>query len=144
MTSNNLKEIILAGNNDYELCSNTAGTILYQEHFRHHVLTKTDLKEILRTISTGNFKAYLIKVNNGNILPPDDFSWIEKFNLIRLYNAGISYVAYVSPQNMFNSLEMEKELKPGKIFRIRIFKKDADAINWLEQKLNKDPEIFTV
>lgn len=114
------------------LSSNAARTILYQEHFKPHVLTRTELKEILMAISSGSFEAYLIQVHNGKLLPPDDLSWVERFNLMRLYKAGISRVAYVSPQNIFNTMEMQKELKPGKVFHIRIFRKASDAILWLE------------
>lgn len=130
-----LQETILARNNKYLLTTNTTGCILYQEHFHLHVLSKSELREILGIISSGNFSAYIIKVNNGSILPPDDLAWVENFNLMRLYKAGISRVAYVSPQNIFNSLEMEKELLPGKFFQIRIFKKITDAILWLEKTL---------
>ncbi|MCY2687611.1 hypothetical protein [Salinimicrobium sp. TH3] len=132
------QEKMLAENEDYSLSCNPSGTILYQEHFRVHDLTKPELKQILNTISSGSFKAYLIKVNNGNIFPPEDLAWIEKFNLLRLFKAGISKVAYVSPKNLFSSLEMEKEIKPGKIFRIRIFKRTKDAAQWLEQSLQKE------
>ena len=137
MKPSNLQEQILASNTHYLLATNSTGSILYQEHFESRVLSKPELREILRIIGSGNFSAYLIKVNNGSILPPDDLSWVEKFNLMRLYKAGIAYVAYVSPQNIFNSLEMEKELKPGKILRIRIFRKMSDAVLWLGK--NCDP-----
>lgn len=132
MKFENFQELILAENAYYSLSSNVAGTVLYQEHFRPHSLSRKELKEILGIISTGNFEAYLIKVNNGNILPPDDLAWVERINLNRLLRAGITHVAYVSPQNVFNSLELEKELEPGSIFRIRIFKKISDAVKWLE------------
>lgn len=128
-----LQEKILTSNKNYLLATDATGSILYQEHFHPHVLSKSELREILSIITSGNFSAYVIKVNNGSILPPDDWSWVEHFNLMRLYTAGISRVAYVSPQNIFNSLEMEKELIPGKIFRIRIFKLMTDAILWLEK-----------
>lgn len=134
----NFHEIVLAESEDYLLSSNPSGTILYQEHYRIHVLTRTELKQILQAISSGSIKGYLIKVNNGNILPPDDLAWVERFNLKRLLKAGITHVAYVSPQNVFNSLEMEKEIQPGSIFRIRIFKKIEDAVLWLEQTLHKE------
>lgn len=132
------QEVILAENNSYLLATNVPGNVLFQEHFETRNLTKPELKEILGVISTGNFSAYLIKVNNGSILPPDDWSWVERFNLMRLYKAGISRVAYVSPQNIFNTLELEKELKPGKIFRIRIFRKINDAVSWLEKDLQQE------
>ncbi|WP_156879226.1 hypothetical protein [Salinimicrobium xinjiangense] len=137
LNPHHLQEVILAENANYMLSSNAAGTILYQEHFKPHLLKRTELKEILHAMSNGNFKAYLIKINNGNILPPEDMSWVERFNLMRLYKAGISKVAYVSPQNIFNSLEMEKELAPGKIFHIRIFRKTPDAVKWLESYLQE-------
>ncbi len=133
MTIHHLQEKVLARNKYYLLATNPSGEILYQEHFQPHILSKPELREILGIIRSGNFSSYLIKVNNGSILPPDDFSWVENFNLMRLYQAGISRVAYVSPQNIFNSLELEKELLPGKIFQIRIFKRMGDAISWLEQ-----------
>ena len=135
MKLHHLQEKILARNSNYLLATNTTGCILYQEHFHPHVLSKPELREILGVITSGNFSVYIIKVNNGSILPPDDLAWVENFNLMRLYKAGISRVAYVSPQNIFNSLEMEKELLPGKIFHIRIFKKMTDAILWLDKIL---------
>lgn len=133
MDIHQLQEKILAKNKHYLLAASITGSILYQEHYHPHVLRKPELREILNIINSGNFAAYIIKVNNGSILPPDDESWVEQFNLMRLYKAGISRVAYVSPQNIFNSLEMKKELKPGKVIHIRIFKKMSDALLWLEK-----------
>ena len=128
-----LQETILVRNKNYQLATDAEGCILYQEHFYPHVLSKPELREILSIIASGNYSSYLIKVNNGSILPPDDWSWVENFNLMRLYKAGITRVAYVSPKNIFSNLEMEKELRPGKILRIRIFKKITDAILWLDK-----------
>lgn len=133
MNNQILQETVLVHNKHYLLAKNSAGNILYQEHYHSHALGKPELREILGIINSGNFDAYLIKVNNGSVLPPDDFAWVENFNLMRLYKAGISRVAYVSPQNIFSSLEMEKELLPGKIFQIRIFKQMTDAFQWLEK-----------
>lgn len=141
MTNHHLQERVLAFNKNYLLATSSTGSILYQEHFHPNALGKAELREILGIINSGNFDSYLIKVNNGGILPSDDQSWVEQFNLMRLYKAGISRVAYVSPQNIFNSLEMEKELKPGKFFRIRIFKKLNDAVQWLGQNRDVDLEI---
>lgn len=141
MKKHHLQEKILAQNKNFILATGSTGGLLYQEHFHAHALGKAELREILGIINSGNFDSYLIKVNNGSILPSDDQSWVEQFNLMRLYKAGISRVAYVSPQNIFNSLEMEKELKPGKIFRIRIFKKLNDAVQWLGQNRDVDLEI---
>lgn len=134
MKINNLQETVLAKNENYLLATNASYRILYQEHFQPHLLSKPELREILGIINSGNFLAYLIKVHNGSILPPDDLYWVEHFNLMRLYKAGISRVAYVSPQNIFNRLEMEKELKPGKFLKISIFKKMNDAVLWLENQ----------
>lgn len=141
MKNHHLQERVLAHNKNFLLATGSTGSILYQEHFHANALGKAELREILGIINSGNFDAYLIKVNNGSILPSDDQSWVEQFNLMRLYKAGISRVAYVSPQNIFNSLEMEKELKPGKIIRIRIFKKLNDAVQWLGQPRNIDLKI---
>lgn len=138
----NLQEKILTSNENYLLATNASGKILYQEHFQPHLLSKPDLREILGIITSGSFSAYLIKVHNGSILPPDDFSWVENFTLMRLFKAGISHVAYVSPQNIFHSLEMEKELKPGKILTIRIFKKMNDAVQWLGKQCDLNLEMF--
>ncbi len=137
----NLQKKVLAVNQNYLLATNASGCILYQEHFHSHILSKPELREILGIITSGNFSAYLIKVNNGSILPPDDLSWVERFNLLRLYKAGITRVAYVSPQNIFNSLELEKELKPGKFLKIRIFKKMDDALKWLGKQCDMDLEM---
>ena len=133
MKIHQLEDTILVRNKNYQLATDAEGGILYQEHFYPHVLSKTELREILNIIASGNYSSYIIKVNNGSILPPDDWSWVENFNLMRIYKAGITRVAYVSPNNIFSSLEMEKELRPGKIFRIRIFQKINDAILWLEK-----------
>lgn len=135
MNTTNFQKKIIAENPQYLLATLEPGNILYQEHFQTTALGKPELREILKIISSGNFAAYLIKVNNGSILPPDDLSWVENFNLMRLYKAGISLVAYVSPQNIFNSLEMKKEIQPGKTFHIKIFKKMEDALNWLQKEL---------
>lgn len=133
MKIDHLQETTLVRNKNFHLATMAGGHILYQEHFQPHLLSKAELREILGFISSGSFTSYLIKVNNGSILPPDDWSWVENFNLMRLYKAGITRVAYVSPQNIFSNLEIEKELKPGKFFQIRIFKKMTDAILWLEK-----------
>lgn len=135
MKQNSLQEIILARNKNYLLSTNPTGEILFQEHFQPHVLSKPELREIIGIIASGKYSAYLIKVNNGSILPPDDLAWVENFNLMLLSKAGISKVAYVSPQNIFNSLEIEKELVLGKILQIKIFRKMADAIVWLEKSI---------
>lgn len=132
------QEIVLAENADYRLSSNPSGTVLYQEHFRINKPDRAALKKLLQILSSGRFEAFVIKVNNGNVLPPDDLAWVEKFNLQRLFRAGISNVAYVSPQNIFNSLEMEKKIQPESIFRIKIFKKIEDAVQWLEATLQQN------
>lgn len=126
------KEIVLAEDGDFLLSSNPARTILYQEHFKSHPISTYELKEILRAITSGTFRIYIIKVNNGRPLPPDDMAWVERLNLKRLFRAGVSHVAYVSPQNVFNSLELEREFGPGVILKIRVFKKINDAVQWLE------------
>ena len=138
MKNYSFQEVLLAENSDFILSTNPSGTILYQEHLRNHSWSRFELKEILHALSSHRFNVYIIKVNHGSLLPPDDLAWVERLNLKRLLTAGISHVAYVSPQNVFTSLELEKEVQPGKIFRIRIFKKMTDAVQWLEITLHEE------
>ncbi len=132
------KDIVLAENDDFILSSDPSGNILYQEQLKGHSLSIFEVKEILRALSAHRFRFYIIKVNNGKLLPPEDQTWVERLNLKRLLNAGISNVAYISPLNVFNSLELEREVEPGKNFRIKIFKDIKDAIHWWEKIIKEE------
>lgn len=131
------QKIVLKQNANFILASSTTGDILYHEHFESRALSKTEIKEIIKLISTRKFSAYLLQVTDGNILPSDDSVWLEHMDLKVFRKTGISQIAYVSPNNLFNSFEMDKEIGPGMIIRIKIFKNLSDAVSWL-QKQNRD------
>ena len=141
MNNLNLQKVIIAETSDFILSCDSSGTILYQEHFKTHSFSRYEIRVILNALSSGTYKFYVIKVNDGNLLPSEDLAWVERLNLKRLFKAGILHIAYISPQNVFNSFEMEKEVRPANILKIRIFKKISDALQWLEFIMNGN-EIF--
>jgi len=59
---------------------------------------------------------------------------VEKLGLSVLYDAGILFMAYISPNNIFSNLEIEKEIKTdtNNKIKIRIFKDPEEAISWLK------------
>jgi hypothetical protein len=76
----------------------------------------------------------MIKVNGGNLIPFEDASWIEKLNLPVLCGSGILFLAYISANNVFSSLEIEKEIRADEMkkIKIRIFKNTEEAIVWFQ------------
>ena len=80
------------------------------------------------------YVAYLLKVNGGGLIPYEDETWVEKLGLSVLYDAGILFIAYISPNSIFSNLEIEKEVKTdaNNKIKIRIFKDSEEAISWLK------------
>jgi hypothetical protein len=52
----------------------------------------------------------------------------------KVLNAGILFIAYISPNNIFSKLEIEKEIRTdaNNKIKIRIFKDPEEAIGWLK------------
>lgn len=118
----------------YVLYSNASETIIYQEYFQQKPLNKLQIKQIHALLSRKRYAAYLLKVNEGSLIFYEDETWVDKLGLSALYDAGILFMAYISPNNIFRSLEIEKEIKSdtNNKIKIRIFKDAEETIGWLK------------
>ena len=134
MGGSNLFKKVLIEDDQHVLYSISSETILYQEHFQNKPLNEQQIKQIHYLLSGRQFAAYLLKVNEGGLIPCEDETWVEKLDLSVLYDAGIIFIAYVSPNNIFSSLEIEKGIRTdaNNKIRIRIFKDPEEAIGWLK------------
>jgi len=126
------KELIK--DDQHVLYGNIAETVLYQEYFQHNPLNEQQIKQIHDLLSNKRYVAYLLKVNEGGPIPYEDETWVEKLGLPVLHDAGILFMAYISPNNIFSSLEIEKVIKTDakKKIKIRIFKDLEETIGWLK------------
>lgn len=129
-----LFEKVLIKNDQHVLYSNDSETVIYQEYFQNRSLNAKQVRQIHDLLSNKRYAAYLLKVNGGGLIPNEDETWVEKLGLFGLYDAGITFMAYISPNNIFSSLEIEKEILPnsGRKIKIRIFKDPEEAIGWLK------------
>lgn len=127
------QKILLLENDNYSLSTNKEETILYHQHLSGQSFTKEETGEWRKLLESKKFSSYLIEVKEGRLLPSEDKVWLENMDLSLLNNAGIQRIAYVSPQNIFNSLEMEKILINGAVIKIKVFRNANDAAQWLEQ-----------
>lgn len=134
--ASNFQQIVLLENGNYSLSTNIEETILYHQHLSIHPFSDEETKEWSDLLNSKKFLSYLIEVKEGRLLPSEDKVWLENLDLSILNRAGISRIAYVSPQNIFNSLEMEKILINGAVIKIKIFRNANDAVQWLEQHPN--------
>ena len=125
---------VLIKDDQHVLYSNVSETVIYQEYFQHKLLNEQQIKQIHNLLSKKQYAAYLLKVNGGGLIPYEDETWVEKLDLSVLYDAGILFMAYISPNNIFSSLEIEKEIKTdaNNKIKIRIFKEPEEAIAWLK------------
>lgn len=125
---------VLIKDDQYELSTNSSQTIVYQECFKNKLLNKKQIRQIHDLIGENQYVACVIKVNEGNLIPYEDETWVEKLNLPVLYDAGILFIAYISQNNVFSNLEIEKEITndASKKIKIRIFKNEEEAIKWLK------------
>lgn len=132
----NFQQNVLLENTNYSLSTNTKQTILYHKHFNIQPFSDDETKEWSNLLKCKKFSSYLIEVKEGRLLPSEDKVWLENLDLETISEAGISRVAYVSPQNIFNSLEMEKILINGAVIKIKVFRNANDAVLWLERHQN--------
>ena len=125
---------VLIKDDQHVLHSNVSETVIYQEYFEYKPLNEQQVKQIHDLLSNRRYVAYLLKVNGGGLIPYEDETWVEKLDLSVLYDAGILFMAYISPNNIFSSLEIEKEIKTdaNNKIKIRIFKEPEEAIAWLK------------
>lgn len=125
---------VLVKNDQHVLYKNVSETVIYQEYFQNKPLNEQQVKQIHNLLSGKQYTAYLLKVNGGGLIPYEDETWVEKLDLSVLYGAGILFMAYISPNNIFSSLEIEKEIKTNvnNKIKIRIFKDPEEAIAWLK------------
>ena len=117
----------------YRLSTDVLGTIIFLEYFKNKPLNEMQIKQIHEVIAEDHVIACVIRVNNGNLIPYEDEIWVEKLDLALLSDAGVLLVAYISPNNLFSRLEIEKEgrANSNKMIRIRISKDAEEAIAWL-------------
>lgn len=125
---------VLIKDDHHALYSNVSETVIYQEYFQHKPLNKLQVRQIHGFLSSKQYAAFLLKVSEGGLIPYEDETWVEILDLSVLYDAGILFMAYISPNNIFSSLEIEKEFKTNtnNIIKIRIFKESEEAISWLK------------
>ena len=134
MSLSELFKKVLIKDDQYVLYSNLSETVVYLEYFQDQSLNEQQLRRIYDVMSTHRYGACMIKVNGGNPIPFEDASWIEKLNLPVLCGSGILFMAYVSANNVFSSLEIEKEILADEMkkIKIRIFKNTEEAIVWFQ------------
>lgn len=129
----NFQQIVLKENVNFSLSTNKEGTILFHKHLSVLSFSEDETEEWKKILGSKRFSSYLIEIKEGRLLPSEDRVWLENLDLTIMHSAGISRVAYVSPQNIFNSLEMEKILINGAVIKIKVFRNANDAVQWLEQ-----------
>lgn len=134
MSLSELFEKVLIKDDQYVLYSNLSETVVSLEYFQDQSLNEQQLRRIYDVVSTQQYTACMIKVNGGNLIPFEDASWIEKLNLPVLCGSGILFMAYISANNVFSSLEIEKEILADEMkkIKIRIFKNTEEAIVWFQ------------
>lgn len=137
----NFKQIVLLENDSYSYSTNKEGTILYHKHLSIQPFSKDEKKGWKELLKSKNFSSYVIEVKEGHLLPSEDKVWLENLDLKALHNAGISKVAYVSPLNIFNSLEIEKRINKKALIKIKVFRNLNDANYWLQQYTGIPDEI---
>ncbi len=125
---------VLIKYDQYVLYSNISETVIYQEYFQNIPLNEQQIIQIHDLLLGKQYVAYLLKVNGGSLISYEDETWVEKLGLSVLYDAGILFMAYISPNNIFSNLEIEKEIKTdtNNKIKIRIFKDPEEAIGWLK------------
>lgn len=125
---------VLIKDDQQVLYSNGSDTVIYQEYLQHKPLNVEQINKIHSLLSNNRYVAFLLKVNAGGLIPYEDETWVEKLGLSVLQGAGILFIAYISPNNIFSNLEIEKEIRTdaNNQIRIRIFKDPKEAMGWLK------------
>lgn len=125
---------VLIKDDQHVLYSNSSETVIYQEYLQNKSLNEQQVKQIHNLFAVSHYAAYMIKVNGGSLIPYEDETWVEQLNLPVLFHAGVLFVAYVSPNNIFSGLEIEKIILPDscKRIKIRIFKDSEEAFTWFK------------
>ncbi|MFA5329251.1 MAG: hypothetical protein WC384_15765 [Prolixibacteraceae bacterium] len=134
MSLSELFKKVLIKDDQYVLYSNLSETVVSLEYFQDQSLNEQQIRRIYDVVSTHRYVACMIKVNGGNLIPFEDATWIEKLNLPVLCRSGILLMAYISANNVFSSLEIEKEILADEMkkIKIRIFKNTEEAIVWFQ------------
>jgi hydroxymethylpyrimidine pyrophosphatase-like HAD family hydrolase len=134
MDLSDLFKKVLIKDDQHVLYSDSSGTVIYQEYFHNKPLNEQQVSQVNDFLAGRQYVAYLLNVNGGSLIPYEDETWVEKLDLSVLSDAGILFMAYISPNNIFSSLEIEKEINTDekKKIKIRIFKDPEDAISWLK------------
>lgn len=134
MGESNLFKKVLIKDDQCVLYSNPSETVVSLEYFQDKPLNEQQIRRIYELVSSHRYAACMIKVNGGNPIPFEDETWIEKLNLPVLCRSGIMFMAYISVNNVFSSLEIEKEILADEMkkIKIRIFKNTEEAIVWFQ------------
>ena len=99
-----------------------------------------EIGKIIKELLKKQFiSGYMIKINQGNLIPFEDEVWVKHLNDTTLLNKGIKAIAYVSPENLFRRLEIEKMNEKTNHPKILIFKEEIEAWHWIHsfQEKNK-------
>ena len=78
---------------------------------------------------------YFLEVEDGQLLPSEDITWVRKDVIPQLADAGIQFVAYVSQNNLFRRFSQDNMIGggAGKRLSLRVFQDRQDALLWLGQ-----------
>ncbi len=78
---------------------------------------------------------YMLEVEEGELLPSEDITWVRKDVIPQLADAGIRFLAYVSQNNLFRQFSHDNlpGSFPGRSLSLRIFQDRQDALLWLGQ-----------
>jgi hypothetical protein len=123
------------------ISTNCSGNIIFHELYEASRITE-EIMSLVIEMAHSNLKrsintAYMIKIDEGSLIPFEDESWVERMDLQRLASSGIVVIAYISEVNVFSCYELEKDNLIGinRTLKIRIFKDEDIALHWL-QKVN--------
>ena len=102
-------------------------------------LLKPSMEVILSLARDWSVKAiavfYFLEVEDGQLLPSEDITWVRKDVIPQLADAGIQFVAYVSQNNLFRRFSQDNMVGGGaqKSLSLRVFQDRQDALLWLGQ-----------
>lgn len=76
---------------------------------------------------------YLLEVEEGELLPSEDITWVRSDVIPQLADAGIRFLAYVSQNNLFRHFSHDNLPggSPGRRLSLRVFQERQDALLWL-------------
>ena len=125
---------VLQEEGHYTVYVNPSATVLFQEYFQNKLLDDKQTRQFEDFFIEKRCSGWIIKVNDGNLIPYEDEIWVGKLDFRWFHWNGTLFLAYVSPNNLFSKLEIEKEMMTGSSqkINIRIFKELEDAITWFK------------